>query len=61
MGGAQAGEVASRMAVDAFGGGLPDGAGTAEERLAAPSQDANARDPRDGASRRASAPAWGRR
>src|SRR3954471_8160230 len=30
MGGAQAGEVASEMAVDAFGGGLPDGDSAAE-------------------------------
>ncbi|WCB91343.1 hypothetical protein DSM104299_00014 [Baekduia alba] len=37
MGGAQAGEVASRTAVDVFAerGGLPDGPGTYEERLAA--------------------------
>jgi PPM family protein phosphatase len=34
MGGAQAGEVASRAAVDAFENGLPDGPGSAEERLA---------------------------
>ncbi|HEY6762724.1 MAG TPA: Stp1/IreP family PP2C-type Ser/Thr phosphatase [Baekduia sp.] len=36
MGGAQAGEVASRTAVDVFSerGGLPDGPGTYEERLA---------------------------
>src|SRR6476660_2777733 len=30
MGGAQAGEVASEMAVDSFGGGLPDGHGPGE-------------------------------
>ena len=37
MGGAQAGEVASQTAVDVFSaeGGLPDGPGTYEERLAA--------------------------
>jgi protein phosphatase len=37
MGGAQAGEVASKTAVDVFStqGGLPDGPGTYEERLAA--------------------------
>jgi serine/threonine protein phosphatase PrpC len=37
MGGAQAGEVASRTAVEVFAeqGGLPDGPGTYEERLAA--------------------------
>jgi serine/threonine protein phosphatase PrpC len=37
MGGAQAGEVASKTAVDVFAeqGGLPDGPGTYEERLAA--------------------------
>src|SRR3954453_8383860 len=37
MGGAQAGEVASRTAVEVFSeqGGLPDGPGTYEERLAA--------------------------
>ncbi|MFL5888982.1 MAG: Stp1/IreP family PP2C-type Ser/Thr phosphatase [Solirubrobacteraceae bacterium] len=34
MGGAQAGEVASRAAVEAFEHGLPDGPGSAEERLA---------------------------
>jgi protein phosphatase len=34
MGGAQAGEVASRAAVEAFENGLPDGPGSAEERLA---------------------------
>ncbi len=40
MGGAQAGEVASRIAVDAFAQGLPDGAG-AEERLAIRVREAN--------------------
>ena len=34
MGGAQAGEVASRAAIDAIEHGLPDGPGSAEERLA---------------------------
>jgi serine/threonine protein phosphatase PrpC len=34
MGGAQAGEVASKAAVDTFAGGLPDGEGSPEERLA---------------------------
>jgi PPM family protein phosphatase len=34
MGGAQAGEVASRAAVEAFEHGLPDGPGSPEERLA---------------------------
>ncbi len=40
MGGAQAGEVASRIAVDTFAQGLPD-TGVAEERLAARVQEAN--------------------
>ena len=40
MGGAQAGEVASRIAVDTFAQGLPDD-GAAEERLAARVQEAN--------------------
>ena len=40
MGGAQAGEVASRMAVEAFTDALPD-AGSHEERLAQRAQDAN--------------------
>jgi protein phosphatase len=43
MGGAQAGEVASQTAVDGFTGGLPDGPGSNEERLAAMVADANAR------------------
>jgi len=43
MGGAQAGEVASRTAIDAFAGGLPDGPGSDEERLAAVVAEANAR------------------
>ena len=41
MGGAQAGEVASQMAVAALEPGLPDGPGTAEQRLAALVQEAN--------------------
>jgi PPM family protein phosphatase len=43
MGGAQAGEVASRAAVDAFENGLPDGPGSAEERLAGLVLEANDR------------------
>jgi protein phosphatase len=45
MGGAQAGEVASHTAVDVFSaaGGLPDGEGTYEERLAALVEEANVR------------------
>ncbi len=42
MGGAQAGEVASQTAVAQLEGGLPDAGGSAEERLAALVQDANA-------------------
>jgi PPM family protein phosphatase len=42
MGGAQAGEVASRIAVEAFEQGLPD-SGNPEERLAARAQEANHR------------------
>jgi protein phosphatase len=42
MGGAQAGEVASKIAVDAFAEGLPD-EGSPEERLAAVAHTANAR------------------
>ncbi|MDQ6805588.1 MAG: Stp1/IreP family PP2C-type Ser/Thr phosphatase [Actinomycetota bacterium] len=42
MGGAQAGEVASRIAVDAFAEGLPED-GSPEERLAAVALDANRR------------------
>src|ERR671937_591240 len=42
MGGAQAGEVASRTVVDCLRRGLPDG-GSPEERLAALAQDANER------------------
>ncbi|MGI8428061.1 MAG: Stp1/IreP family PP2C-type Ser/Thr phosphatase, partial [Solirubrobacteraceae bacterium] len=40
MGGAQAGEVASRIAIEAFEQGLPD-SGTAEERLALRARQAN--------------------
>lgn len=43
MGGAQAGEVASGTAIEVVGGGLPDGGGTAEERLAGLIAEANAR------------------
>jgi protein phosphatase len=43
MGGAQAGEVASGTAIEAFSGGLPDSGGSAEERLAALAAEANAR------------------
>jgi PPM family protein phosphatase len=42
MGGAQAGEVASRVAAETFSGGLPDG-GSNEERLAARVLEANSR------------------
>src|ERR1700752_4398467 len=42
MGGAQAGEVASRIAVQTFEEGLPD-VGSAEERLAARVHEANSR------------------
>jgi serine/threonine protein phosphatase PrpC len=42
MGGAQAGEVASQMAVTALEPGLPDGPAPAEERLAVLARDANA-------------------
>jgi protein phosphatase len=42
MGGAQAGEVASRIAVEAFAQGLPD-SGTPEERLATRAREANRR------------------
>jgi len=41
MGGARAGEVASRLAVDAFRRGLPAGDGTIEQRLAARVCEAN--------------------
>jgi PPM family protein phosphatase len=43
MGGARAGEVASRAAIDAIEGGLPDGPGSAEERLAGLVLEANGR------------------
>src|SRR3954466_9452851 len=45
MGGAQAGEVASRMAVETLGRGLPDGDGPAQQRLAERIQGANERIP----------------
>ena len=60
MGGAQAGEVASRIAVEAFQRGLPDG-GSPEERLADGSRDANRRIYEHLAAPSTSAPAWGRR
>lgn len=41
MGGAQAGEIASGIAVSVFERGLPDGPGSAEQRLASLVQDAN--------------------
>jgi protein phosphatase len=43
MGGAQAGEVASAKAIEVFQDGLPDGGGTAEERLAELIVQANSR------------------
>ncbi len=43
MGGAQAGEIASGIAVSVFEHGLPEGEGSPEERLASLVQDANAR------------------
>jgi PPM family protein phosphatase len=43
MGGAQAGEVASSTAIEVLGDGLPDGGGSAEERLAGLVAEANAR------------------
>ena len=43
MGGAQAGEVASHLAVEVLEQGLPDGAGSVEERLRARVREANAR------------------
>jgi PPM family protein phosphatase len=43
MGGAQAGEVASHMAVEVLEQGLPDGVGSIEERLSARVREANAR------------------
>jgi protein phosphatase len=41
MGGAQAGEVASKMAVETLERGLPDGAGPAQDRLAERVEEAN--------------------
>jgi PPM family protein phosphatase len=43
MGGAQAGEVASKLAVEVLEQGLPDGPGSVEERLAERVREANAR------------------
>ena len=43
MGGAQAGEVASHIAVEVLQEGLPDGGGSIEERLAGLVKEANAR------------------
>jgi PPM family protein phosphatase len=43
MGGAQAGEVASRLAVEVLEQGLPEGSGSIEERLRARVREANAR------------------
>ena len=43
MGGAQAGEVASHLAVEVLEQGLPDGGGSVEERLRARVSEANAR------------------
>jgi PPM family protein phosphatase len=43
MGGAQAGEVASRAAIESIENGLPDGPGSAEERLAGLVLEANER------------------
>jgi protein phosphatase len=43
MGGAQAGEVASHLAVEVLEQGLPDGAGSVEERLRARVSEANVR------------------
>jgi serine/threonine protein phosphatase PrpC len=43
MGGARAGEVASRTAADVLRNGLPEGPGSAEERLAAMVREANRR------------------
>src|ERR1700758_3404171 len=43
MGGAQAGEVASRLAVESFRHGLPNGGGDPEHALSALIQEANAR------------------
>ncbi len=43
MGGARAGEVAARLAVEVLEGGLPDGPGSAEERLTGLVKEANKR------------------
>jgi protein phosphatase len=43
MGGGPSGEVASRLAVEAFEPGLPDSGASAEERLAETVRDANVR------------------
>lgn len=43
MGGARAGEVASRLTIEAFGGGMPAAGGSDEQRLAALIADANTR------------------
>jgi serine/threonine protein phosphatase PrpC len=43
MGGAQAGEVASATAIEVFQDGLPDGPGSAEERMARMVEEANRR------------------
>ena len=59
MGGAQAGEVASRIAVEAFQGGLPDGA-EPELELADLAQQANARI-HELSHSTPSRPAWARR
>ena len=61
MGGAQAGEIASRIAVEAFERGLTDGAGASgEELLADLVQEANERIHELSRERRA-APGWARR
>ena len=60
MGGAQAGEVASEIAVESFDAGLPDGV-AAPRRSCEIIEGANRRDPRPLARRRSSAPAWARR
>jgi protein phosphatase len=43
MGGAQAGEIASRIAVETLGGGVPEGDGAVEDRLAQLVHEANER------------------
>ena len=60
MGGAQAGEVASRIAVEAFAQGLPDD-GTPEERLVGPGPGGEQADLRALAQPSTSAPGWARR